>query len=80
MGEYGLGSVEQVAKDMIRSFPNIRISLSGSGAPSQKRGIRLGDVVVSIPYNSQGSVPHYNFPKRFILKVDILLAFWIAHR
>jgi nucleoside phosphorylase len=66
MGEYGFKSVERVATDMIRNFPNIRISLSvgiGSGAPSQKHDIRLGDIVVSIPYNGQGSVLHYDFLK-----------------
>jgi nucleoside phosphorylase len=66
MGQYGFKSVERVAIDMIRNFPNIRISLSvgiGSGAPSQKHDIRLGDIVVSIPYNGQGSVLHYDFLK-----------------
>jgi nucleoside phosphorylase len=49
-GEYGISSAARVAKDMMHSFPNIRIGLLvgvGGGAPSPKHDIRLGDIVVS---------------------------------
>ncbi|KAH6951342.1 hypothetical protein DER45DRAFT_576233 [Fusarium avenaceum] len=49
-GEYGISSAASVARDMLHSFPNIRIGLMvgiGGGAPSPKHDIRLGDVVVS---------------------------------
>ncbi|KAF4334671.1 purine and uridine phosphorylase [Fusarium beomiforme] len=47
-GEYGLSSAASVARDMLSSFPNVRIGLMvgiGGGAPSRKHDIRLGDVV-----------------------------------
>lgn len=59
-GEYGISSATSVAKDMLRSFPNVRIGLMvgiGGGAPSPKHDIRLGDVVVS------ASVFQYDFGK-----------------
>ncbi|KAI9375064.1 purine and uridine phosphorylase [Aspergillus egyptiacus] len=49
-GEYGLSSAAIVARDMLHSFPNIRIGLVvgiGLGAPSAQHDIRRGDVVVS---------------------------------
>jgi len=65
-GQYGISSATSVAKDLIRSFPNVRIGLMvgiGGGAPSEKNDIRLGDVVVSSPENSEthGGVLHYAF-------------------
>ncbi|KAL7804902.1 ankyrin repeat-containing domain protein [Trichoderma aethiopicum] len=66
-GEYGIASVASVARDMLHTFPNIRIGLLvgiGGGAPSKKHDIRLGDVVVSIPSSkASGSVLHYDFSK-----------------
>src|SRR5437764_2206100 len=56
-GEYGISSATGVAKDMLSSFPNIRIGLMvgiGGGAPSPKHDIRLGDVVVSATGNATG--------------------------
>ncbi|KAJ4864350.1 ankyrin repeats (3 copies) domain-containing protein [Trichoderma breve] len=47
-GEYGISSAASVARDMLHSFPNIRIGLMvgiGGGAPSKKHDIRLGDIV-----------------------------------
>ncbi|KAG9237478.1 hypothetical protein BJ875DRAFT_532946 [Amylocarpus encephaloides] len=47
-GEYGTSSAVIVARDMLHSFPNIRIGLMigiGGGAPSQKHEIRIGDIV-----------------------------------
>ncbi|KAF4995561.1 hypothetical protein FDECE_12760 [Fusarium decemcellulare] len=64
-GEYGLSSASTVARDMLHSFPNVRVGLMvgiGGGAPSSKHDIRLGDVVVSA--SSKGSsVLQYDFGK-----------------
>ncbi|RFU78635.1 ankyrin repeat-containing [Trichoderma arundinaceum] len=65
-GEYGLTSAASVARDMLHSFPNIRIGLMvgiGGGAPSWKHDIRLGDVVVGVPSNGMSSVIQYDFGK-----------------
>ena len=64
--EYGIGSAAAVARDMLHSFPNIRIGLMvgvGGGAPSDKHDIRLGDVVVSSPSGGYGGVYQYDFGK-----------------
>lgn len=64
-GEYGLSSATGVAKDLLRSFPNIRIGLMvgiGGGAPSAEHDIRLGDVVVAVS-NGQGAVIQYDSGK-----------------
>lgn len=66
IGEYGIASAANVAKDMSRSFPNVRIVLMvgvGGGAPSKDHDIRLGDVVVSAPGNGNGGVLQYDFGK-----------------
>ncbi|KAF2176589.1 purine and uridine phosphorylase [Zopfia rhizophila CBS 207.26] len=65
-GEYGISSVAGVARDMLHSFPNIRIGLMvgvGGGAPSSKHDIRLGDIVVSSPRDGKGGVFQYDFGK-----------------
>ena len=65
-GEYGTVSAAGVARDMLHSFPNVRIGLMvgiGGGVPSKKHNIRLGDVVVSSPYDGQGGVFQYDFGK-----------------
>ncbi|KID85906.1 Ankyrin repeat-containing domain protein [Metarhizium guizhouense ARSEF 977] len=65
-GEYGVASAAQVAANMMRTFPKIKIGLMvgiGGGAPHHKHDIRLGDVVVSVPRNRFGGVFHYNFGK-----------------
>ncbi|PSN59028.1 purine and uridine phosphorylase [Corynespora cassiicola Philippines] len=65
-GVYGTTSAANVARDMLRTFPNIRIGLMvgiGGGAPSSKHDIRLGDIVVSTPYNKEGGVFQYDFGK-----------------
>jgi nucleoside phosphorylase len=49
-GEYGLSSASTVARDMLDSFPNVRVCLLvgiGGGAPTAKHDIRLGDIVIS---------------------------------
>ncbi|KAL4783586.1 nucleoside phosphorylase domain-containing protein [Aspergillus varians] len=48
-GDYGIASAAATARDMLRSFPNVRIGLTvgiGGGAPTPQNDIRLGDVVV----------------------------------
>ena len=63
-GEYGISTATVVARDMLSSFPNVRIGLMvgiGGGAPSQKHDIRLGDIVVSSPSNGGSGVLQYDF-------------------
>ncbi|KAK4166291.1 putative vegetative incompatibility protein, partial [Cladorrhinum sp. PSN259] len=66
-GEYGTNSAAIVAKDMVRSFLNLKFALMvgiGGGAPTQERDIRLGDVVVGVPRDKLGGVVQYDFGKR----------------
>ena len=63
---YGISSAASVARDMLHSFPNIRIGLMvgiGGGAPSPKHDIRLGDIIVSAPHGEMGGVFQYDFGK-----------------
>ncbi|KAG4282092.1 hypothetical protein FPRO06_10995 [Fusarium proliferatum] len=66
-GEYGIAPAASVARDMLHSFPNIRIGLMvgiGGGAPSPKHDIRLGDVVVSASDNGKhGGVFNFDHGK-----------------
>ncbi|KAL0942879.1 g-protein beta wd-40 repeats containing [Colletotrichum truncatum] len=65
-GEYGIASAAGVAKDMCRTFTNLKVHLMvgiGGGAPSKKHDIRLGDVVVSTPRDGNGGVFQYDFGK-----------------
>ncbi|QGA13764.1 hypothetical protein EYB26_001415 [Talaromyces marneffei] len=65
-GEYGTASAAVVATHMLRSFPNVRVGLMvgiGGGVPSPKHDIRLGDIVVSSPFEGQGGVVQYDFGK-----------------
>lgn len=65
-GQYGVSSAACVARDMLHSFPNIRVGLMvgiGGGAPSKSHDIRLGDVVVSAPREGKGGVFQYDFGK-----------------
>ncbi|KAK1243856.1 hypothetical protein MKX08_001994 [Trichoderma sp. CBMAI-0020] len=55
-----------VINALLNSFPNIRVSLLvgiGSGAPSLKHDIRLGDVVVGISGNEEGGIFQYDVEK-----------------
>ncbi|KAF4998341.1 hypothetical protein FGRMN_3221 [Fusarium graminum] len=64
--EYGTTTAATVARDMMRSFPNIHFGLMvgiGGGAPSEKHDIRLGDIVVSTRGNSRGGVFQYDYGK-----------------
>lgn len=67
-GEYGTASAASVAKDLVRSFPNVRIGLMvgiGGGAPSvdNLNDVRLGDVVVSTAGDGHSGVFQYDFGK-----------------
>jgi nucleoside phosphorylase len=65
-GEYGTSSAASVARDMLHSFPNVRIGLMigiGGGAPSRKHDIRLGDIVISASRDEKGGVFQYDFSK-----------------
>ncbi|KAI1073288.1 hypothetical protein LB507_010814 [Fusarium sp. FIESC RH6] len=62
--EYGKSSAAGVARDMMHSFPNVRVGLMvgiGGGAPG-KHDIRLGDVVASSG-STNGGVLGYDFGK-----------------
>ncbi|KAM0547820.1 hypothetical protein ACHAPJ_010166 [Fusarium lateritium] len=67
MGEYGTASAADVAINMLRSFPNVRVGLMvgiGGGAPRLPDcDVRLGDVVVSSPLNGQSGVFQYDYGK-----------------
>ncbi|KAL7933672.1 hypothetical protein V8C35DRAFT_327627 [Trichoderma chlorosporum] len=57
-GDNGVAAAAMAAKDMMHSFPNVRVCLMvgvGGGAPSKRHDIRLGDVVVSVPTSEKGS-------------------------
>ena len=67
-GMYGLISAAAVAKDMVSSFPHIRVGLMvgiGGGIPQLEKeiDIRLGDVVVSEPSGRNGGVAQYDAGK-----------------
>ncbi|KXH56229.1 hypothetical protein CNYM01_13769 [Colletotrichum nymphaeae SA-01] len=65
-GEYGTNAAAAVARDMLHSFPNVRIGLMvgiGGGAPSPKHDVRLGDIVVSSRDGGKGGVFQYDFGK-----------------
>ncbi|KAK6525239.1 hypothetical protein TWF694_005385 [Orbilia ellipsospora] len=72
-GVYGTNSATGIAKNLIRTFRNIRFGLMvgiGGGAPKKPHphdtlmDIRLGDVVVSSPKGNHGGVLHYDMGKR----------------
>lgn len=51
-GSQRKGAAAAVAKNMVHTFPSIKLRLMVSiegGVPSKKNDIRLGDVVVSMP-------------------------------
>lgn len=65
-GEYGTASAAGVARDMCRTFVNLKIYLMvgiGGGAPSRRHDVRLGDVVVSTSRDGKGGVFQYDFGK-----------------
>ncbi|KAL3450494.1 hypothetical protein BJX65DRAFT_14309 [Aspergillus insuetus] len=67
-GQYGIASAATVAMHMLSSFQSVRIGLLvgiGGGIPSDKKDVRLGDVVVGIPTssNTHGGVVQYDLGK-----------------
>lgn len=65
-GSYGTASAAAVARDVLRTFPNIKFGLMvgiGGGAPTKKQDIRLGDIVVSTIARENGAVLQYDFGK-----------------
>ncbi|PLN81884.1 nucleoside phosphorylase domain-containing protein [Aspergillus taichungensis] len=71
LGTVGESPATAVAKDMLRSFPNIKTGLMvgiGGGAPgppndNPEEDIRLGDIVVSKPGPGHGGVIQYDYGK-----------------
>lgn len=66
MARVGITQAGMLATEMLRSFPKLRFGLMvgiAGGAPTAKRDIRLGDLVVSTPddFNRLGGVVHYGF-------------------
>ncbi|KAM0208164.1 hypothetical protein ACHAQI_007174 [Fusarium lateritium] len=62
-GIHGTTPAATVAKDMLRTFRSIRFGLMvgiGGGIPSKKHDIRLGDVVVSRPTETNGGMVQYD--------------------
>jgi nucleoside phosphorylase len=60
---YASSSAAGIARNIIHSFPNIRIVVMvgvGGGAPTHKHDIRLGDIVVS---STRDSAVQYDFSK-----------------
>ncbi|KAL3602818.1 hypothetical protein FPOAC2_07131 [Fusarium poae] len=64
-GQYGVTSAANAARDMVRTFPNIRIGFMvgiGGGIPTH-HDIRLGDVVIGAPAYCSGGLIQYDFGK-----------------
>lgn len=65
-GEYGLVSADNIATNLLSSFPEVRLGLMvgiGAGIPRPDTDIRLGDVVISQPRGRTGGVVQYDFIK-----------------
>jgi len=65
-GQLGTNSAASVASQMRTRFPSIRFGLMvgiGGGVPSAEADVRLGDVVISQPYQQYGGLVQYNFGK-----------------
>lgn len=65
--EYGIAAAATVARDLVRSFPNVRLGLMvgvGGGVPSSRHDVRLGDVVVSCSAGNIGAVVQYDMGRK----------------
>ncbi|KLJ13058.1 hypothetical protein EMPG_11985 [Blastomyces silverae] len=66
-GQIGLVSAATVANNMLRTFPqSLRFGLmvgTGGGIPSANHDVRLGDIVVSCPFDKYGGMVHYDGPE-----------------
>ncbi|KAF4547993.1 Hypothetical protein D9617_33g038570 [Elsinoe fawcettii] len=65
--EYGIAAAANVARNMARSFPKVRMGLMvgvGAGIPYASNDIRLGDVVVSSSADQTGPVIQFDMGKR----------------
>lgn len=65
-GSYGTNSAAAVARDLLRTFTNIKFGMMvgiGGGPGTRKPDIRLGDVVVSSVHRDAGAVLQYDFGK-----------------
>jgi nucleoside phosphorylase len=66
LGRCGTTNAAIVARDMARTFSNIRFGLMvgiGGGAPSEGHDICLGDMVVGISKNGKNELLQYDFGK-----------------
>jgi nucleoside phosphorylase len=64
--EYRTASATSVATSILNTFHNIRIGLIvgiSGGVLSERYNVRLGDIIVSVPRDSKGSVLQYDFSK-----------------
>ena len=64
IGVAGTNAAARAAKDLIRTFPNIRFGLMvgiGGGVPTGPEDVRLGDIVVSTQQGRSGGVLQYDF-------------------
>ncbi|KAK2728443.1 Kinesin light chain 5 [Colletotrichum kahawae] len=64
--EYGIAAAATVARDLVHTFPNIRIGLMvgvGGGAPSKQHDVRLGDVVIGSRAAGSSGVIQYDYGK-----------------
>ncbi|KAF2465814.1 purine and uridine phosphorylase [Lindgomyces ingoldianus] len=64
LGRIGKAPAGIVAKDMLRSFSNLRCGLMvgiGGGIPTEKMDMRLGDIAVSKPGYNDGGVVQYDY-------------------
>jgi nucleoside phosphorylase len=64
LGRIGKAPAGIVARDMLRSFPNLRFGLMvgiGGGIPTEEMDMRLGDIAVSKPGYNDGGVVQYDY-------------------
>ncbi|GKU14571.1 unnamed protein product [Fusarium langsethiae] len=64
-GQYGVTSAATAARDMVRTFPNVRMGFMvgiGGGVPTQY-DLRLGDIVVGSPSYRSGGLIQYDHGK-----------------